>query len=501
MARKRKSPLERSKTFYQRAILKKKGLNEVTLTPSLERSLESFWKAWMLENTGEPSDSLYVTVARLINAHGPSENLYSIYENLCETPRNSLQHFVLLWGDKLGSEKYEQRSKKLSDGLRLNEDEKVSSFLKRKKVKRILGSLEVDERTQKGLNKLLNSQSYRNFEDNEILICDLILHPCDDMEITERYQCVKEEKKSSTKYYYARFGIHAIEKREAYFESQKSIVKKNFKNTVEYWTERGYSENDSGSLVSFFQSQTGTMNKGNLTVRSLDYWLSKGYDIDYARNMVCEVQTRDLEWFLKRYGTEVGCEKFNTMIEKRSRTWSSKDEDEKKKINESRGRTFKQLKESYGYERACEIIKSRMVSVGISSESMDFFNDLDNILPDDVSDKSITGYKADERWVRTECGKLFFLDYVIGNCVIEYNGSFWHADTRDFDSQDFHPVRKQIVETIWKDDHDRYYRLENMGYDVKIVWSNDVMEDRNNVLSDCKNFILKNYRGNDEHER
>lgn len=84
-----------------------------------------------------------------------------------------------------------------------------------------------------------------------------------------------------------------------------------------------------------------------------------------------------------------------------------------------------------------------------------------------------------------------FPDGIIENkkIVIEYNGSFWHADPkRGYKPNDvlFHNITAQ---EIWDRDLRKKEIYEQHGYKVLIIWSDDFLENKEKCINECKEYI------------
>ena len=177
------------------------------------------------------------------------------------------------------------------------------------------------------------------------------------------------------------------------------------------------------------------------------------------------------------------------MLDRRKETWYAHSNEEREQINETKGRTFNDLVEMYGKTKAIEIIVSRTSgNCRVSKESVDFFIDLDRLLGE-LAEKSVTGYKGPERFVIANNG-IIFVDYYLDGKIIEYFGSFWHADPRLFTPTKIHPVAGLRAEEMWLRDKNRIDNLHNLGYKVLVLWSTDVNQDRESALINAKEFLL-----------
>ena len=66
--------------------------------------------------------------------------------------------------------------------------------------------------------------------------------------------------------------------------------------------------------------------------------------------------------------------------------------------------------------------------------------------------------------------KTFYLDFICGNKIIEYNGEYWHSKKHSYDK-----YRKEI--------------LERMGYEVLFIEECDYKKDRRRSIKEALEFI------------
>lgn len=91
--------------------------------------------------------------------------------------------------------------------------------------------------------------------------------------------------------------------------------------------------------------------------------------------------------------------------------------------------------------------------------------------------------------IYTKEDKLYKADIYIKelNQIIEFNGTYWHADPR-FYKEDFLVKKKQkFSKQIWEDDEKRLKDLVEMGYKVKIIWEYDYKINKENILTELIN--------------
>lgn len=93
----------------------------------------------------------------------------------------------------------------------------------------------------------------------------------------------------------------------------------------------------------------------------------------------------------------------------------------------------------------------------------------------------------------TKCGIWSIKpDYIYGKKIIEFNGDAFHANPTLFENNTYpHPFLKEMLASeIRIRDKKRIEVLEKRGYQVKVVWENDFRKDREQIIQDCKYFLV-----------
>ena len=185
-----------------------------------------------------------------------------------------------------------------------------------------------------------------------------------------------------------------------------------------------------------------------------------------------------------KYGKELGEIYFNDYVEKQKLTKSHEyminkyGEEKTKAINQSKGQTLsnyiKRLGKIEGLKQY-EIMLSHHKNY-FSKISQKFFDEIDKY----ISQKYTTYYatKNHEYGVNLHNNDYIRLDYFILelNLCIEFNGTYFHADPRFFDENDYpNPHNKVITsKVIWENDNNRYKKLkEYRNIDTIVVWEYD----------------------------
>jgi len=489
----RKSAEIRTKEFDKKACIIKL-FGKITLSNSENLKLFDFWDNWLKNHKNEPTDSLYITLYKLLK-HNPTEtSLYSRYIELKKTKTNSREHFILLYGTEAGEKLYLTRNSQILKKRKIKESEYIKSFFNRKPIFGLIDYENLDDNIINEINLLFKSANYNSFKDNELIIVDLINYFKPDF--IGRYQTIKKSKKMTWEYFIARYSDSAQEKFDQYKRLKQNQAKNNFANLPDYWILRGQDYDTANELAHNTQKIRAGKAKlkltGRIGPRSIHYWIAKNYSIEEAKDRVYQIQARDLNFFINKYGNEKGLIKFNQILQQKITTWFNRPLIERYFINQSKGRTYKDLIEDKGIEIANSIMSRRLNYLNATSiEANNFFRKLNNVLSPELANKSITGYKGPERWINHQ-KHFYFLDYVIENCVIEYNGSYWHADLRDFNSNDWHSASGKTVSAIWSYDAERNNILKSLGYNILTVWSNDCRVNYENEIQKCVDFLNEN---------
>lgn len=86
--------------------------------------------------------------------------------------------------------------------------------------------------------------------------------------------------------------------------------------------------------------------------------------------------------------------------------------------------------------------------------------------------------------IYTKNEKLYKADILLKeiNQIIEFNGTYWHADPRFYNEDYFIKRKQKTSKQIWQEDQKRLKDLEEMGYKVKVIWEYDYIMNKENVL-------------------
>ena len=485
---KRKSAEQRTIEFTEKKYIIKELDGHLPLSNDIKEELLLFWTHWLNDNPKtEPTSSLYFRICKLIKSS--DLNFYQRHKALLKLKPHTLEHYICLFGQQTGKQKYHDRTRILSQKIKLtNIEDKLDAFFSLKKISACIKRSELSGKKIRELSNLLSAFDWQVFHDRWHIVLNIIQFSSDNF--VNRFSTVISKNHNSTEYLMARYGdnVNYIQ----FLKNKKSQeAKQNFGNCIDYWKKRGFTYEESLTYVSDTQrARSKKANiKGQLSRRTINFWINAGHSVETSKDIVAEIQRRDLSFFIKKYGEDTGYIKYTEMISKRNLTWFSRPEEERIKINKTKGKTFDELVAIHGELKAIEIIKSKTTNCcSVSKESMEFFIELDSLLGHNAN-KSVTGYKGPERFIVYD-KKIMFVDYYLDGKIIEYNGSFWHADDRLFSKTDIHPILCIPCKDIQIRDQTRIDILNKLNYKVLTLWSYDVNIDKTAQLNKAFNFLM-----------
>lgn len=183
-----------------------------------------------------------------------------------------------------------------------------------------------------------------------------------------------------------------------------------------------------------------------------------------------EATRKGKDYYIKKYGEVEGMEIFNDINFRRVESWK-------------KSSTLESFKERYGDEKGTQKwIDWKTFYGNYSKNSFNLFSRLVEEFPEFKN----ASFGENEALIDTqdiEFSQDFLKpDFLWNNKVIEFNGTYWHRDSRFFDDS---------IENlkIRKRDELRLSALREKGYDVKIVWEADYENDPFKILDECVVFL------------
>ena len=277
------------------------------------------------------------------------------------------------------------------------------------------------------------------------------------------------------------------------------------------WVQYGFSDTTSEKIASFFstkkesfliryengeerynqwieKSKTNrTPTTGEKSYFSPKYWTSKGYSEEDANEKTNEINIRNINYFIKKYGEVDGKIKYNEMREKRSE--SNSEENMIKKHGEEGYREIIKKKtnslETYitkygevdGPDLYYKYVKKRL-SYCLQSKSARRF------------EKKLKEKLKPELIIEDEIGvggKLF--DYRIGKYLIEVNGDWWHMNPLLYKENDIHKTLQVSAKKIWAENNNKINLGIRNSYYVIVIWEKAIYRQLDEIVDIVSNII------------
>lgn len=191
-----------------------------------------------------------------------------------------------------------------------------------------------------------------------------------------------------------------------------------------------------------------------------------------------------LEYFIEKYGEEVGTRKYY-------------------EVNHQKAITLENMIRVHGPEKG-KLVYQRWIEktiakhVGYSKISQELFEAIDRKLGEKAAPSrwaTKNGEAEIEINVNDYIKKWIRPDYILGNKIIEFNGDYWHCNPKFYNIDDFVPrfdsKPMQSVREVWESDHKREQEFKRLGYEVLTVWENDYYTDTLKEIDRCVEFLNK----------
>jgi hypothetical protein len=243
---------------------------------------------------------------------------------------------------------------------------------------------------------------------------------------------IEQEKRANKR------GEKIKEKFDKMFEIDPNFHKKRSHQTVEFWVNKGFSEEvakvNVKKITDMIHEKTWNKRRNNpelyqdVNTTQVKYWLKQGFNEDEAKDKIKERQcTFTLEKCIEKYGEENGVFIYN----ERQRKWSN-------------------------------IMEKKYKNGEYQKFPKDYFSKPELELMERICDiLNIDGYYGEKQLFRnfTDIGRTFAYDFYYNKKIIEFNGDYWHCNPSIY-SEDY--IIKQTNKTakqIWE--HDKL-KIEKM---------------------------------------
>lgn len=190
-----------------------------------------------------------------------------------------------------------------------------------------------------------------------------------------------------------------------------------------------------------------------------------------------------LEAFKTRYGDSEGSKRFNEFVEKLKASNKNRPslEDEIDKFNSSNNIEIRKdlfFSKSRASKIATDFFKNLCKFCNINQKEVKF-GDNEQLIPLRKEEREVLGQN------------VLFPDFKFGNKIIEFFGDKFHANPQIY-KEDSTPSpfdAHTLAKDIWEKDRLRILILEKRGYEVLVVWEQDVKKNASGVLNSCKTFL------------
>jgi len=278
---------------------------------------------------------------------------------------------------------------------------------------------------------------------------------------------------------------YTVKKANEIIEERKS---KTSHYQIKYWLLRGYSENEAVEKIKLLQSKNASkVNYDNRILPSnLEYWIAQGMNID-------EAIVAQKKFFKDNYSlNKNNCRNYDLMIENRKKTWMSKTDKERSEINKTRGRTFEQLIESFGIDKAISILDKRSKAFKEKNWSK-ISKELFDIISKDIDEC----YYAENEKLFYLDNRRYYADFCYKKIIIEFHGDVFHGNPSMFSITDKpNPFNNLTCKEIYEQDDMRKLTFEKHGYTYICVWENDYKNNKKEIINNLKTILYNEQKNN-----
>lgn len=303
--------------------------------------------------------------------------------------------------------------------------------------------------------------------------------------------------------------LEEIENYELYSKTRLNNLKPFLENMIKHSTKKGW--------LNLLLSYENTKDSSSLK-RFIHFYGDNGQRLFDEKNKKCinygsnPRKAQTLDNFVLRYGKENGVKKYENYIKK----WvSSMKESRIKNKWESHPNNLNHLIKKHGIEKGTELYQERRNKAKLRTSKEEFLkthtlkewddklkflaemsycnnkrskgNNYSNIsqklfflLLDKIEDKENVFFAKNNKekrfWVGREDIKYISVDFLYGNKIIEFDGTYWHSS-------------KKII----KKDKLKTKLLENKGYEVLRIKEKDFNEAPHEAITKCCSFLGLKY--------
>lgn len=172
-----------------------------------------------------------------------------------------------------------------------------------------------------------------------------------------------------------------------------------------------------------------------------------------------KAQNRDLDYFVTKYGVEVGKQKHAAKTAKWIATMEGKPDEEKQRINRMK------VGRAGAISKAEKDIIAELSNLGVCVQSQ------------------LQLKKASKGW--------FLYDIAFQNKIIEYNGDFWHCNPNIYPEDFYNSRTKRTAKETWCLDSVKIDYAKSLGYEVLVIWETEFKADKEGTIDRCIKFLTQ----------
>jgi len=226
----------------------------------------------------------------------------------------------------------------------------------------------------------------------------------------------------------------------------------------------------------------------------IEYWINKGYSDEEATQKVREIQTTNgIDYYVKKYGKDIGKQMYSARINKWQQTLINKTQSEKDEINYKKRhaidsymyRGMTETEAMSKYNKFCQKMKSKPRQT-ISKISQDlFFN-----LHEKLKGTCYFGELNYEQLIDNFRVDFFHKESKV---VIEFYGDYFHRNPKLYESS--FVSHGYTSKQKWKTDKAReeIIKTHKNVNQLVIVWESSYRRDKTMVIDECLNNIGQKY--------
>jgi hypothetical protein len=204
------------------------------------------------------------------------------------------------------------------------------------------------------------------------------------------------------------------------------------------------------------------------------------------------------ETMIKKYGLQEGIKKYENYCDKQKLT-KSKDYvvanygiEKWEAINRKKAEPHdvKKVAEKFNIslDEAVEKIAARGRARYVSNLELEFVAELEKL----TGPLAHTNNNAPFGKWDHQRNQYVVYDIKHGNCVVEFNGDYWHANPVIYSPDDL--IRAKRAEDIWAHDKIKLDIARQAGLNVKVVWERDYLTKKESVLKEVAEWIQNTHK-------